>query len=278
MKSFHIPATLTLFGFLAVPAQAATVNVTASGVYDEGLTDQDTNTVGIQNNAVDNSAPMGVAVSSFSGLITTGFVPGTSGVIDFNGLTGTLAFGDDIRASFNGGNKFVSFTNANDMGGTGELFGNNLSGSRTAISGGVNDHLSANTMGSGTRNDFEFSISGITGPGALINEFVTSVGGTVLSRSGGTGTVAFNVTLDDMSTITLTDTISDSKAGDDTFFGVTAPTGRYITSVEFDLTDNGFFTAIDDLAFVTSVIPEPSSALLLIGGLGTLALVRRRTL
>ncbi len=278
MKNLRISATLALLGLAAASSQAATVNVTASGVYDEALTDQDNTMVGIQNNAVDNSAPSGVTVATFTTLITTGFSAGTAGVIDFNGLTGVFAVNDDIRASFAGGTKFVSFTNVNDptTGATGELFGNNQSSSRSAISGGVNSHLSANTTGGPTRNDFEFTIGGVTGPGALVNEFVTSVGGTVLSRSGGNGTVAFTATLDDMSTIILNDTISDSNGGDDTFFGVTAPAGRYITGVKFDLSNDGFFTAIDDLGFTTSVIPEPSSALLLLGGLGSLTLLRRR--
>jgi hypothetical protein len=38
--------------------------------------------------------------------------------------------------------------------------------------------------------------------------------------------------------------------------------------------DNGIFTGIDDIGFITSIIPEPSTALL--GLIGMAAMFRRR--
>ncbi len=68
------------------------------------------------------------------------------------------------------------------------------------------------------------------------------------------------------------DVSSDPVAGDqDTFVGIEAPAGRYITQFAIwngprEPGATGSFFSIDDLAF-TTVVPEPSSPVLLLGSL-----------
>lgn len=58
-----------------------------------------------------------------------------------------------------------------------------------------------------------------------------------------------------------------------TFVGFAAPDGKFITSIQVTETNAGGWLGYDDVTIVTSV-PEPSAALL--GGLGALAILRRR--
>lgn len=247
-------------------ASGAVINVTTVGDYDP---------TGGANNAVDSNAP-GSNVATFTSNVATAFTNGTGGVINFDG-SGTLAQNDILRASFAGGAKTVDFVNINDA----EAIGQNFSTTRTATSGSANSHLSASgATGPSDRMDFKFTVNNLVG--GAINERVTRVGVTVLSRSGlvtgTTGQVDFIATLDNASTIsTGVDTINNSNATDDTFYELTAPAGRYITEIWVDLNSNNsnqFFSAIDDLAFMTSIVPEPAS----LGGLALLCggLMRRR--
>jgi hypothetical protein len=60
---------------------------------------------------------------------------------------------------------------------------------------------------------------------------------------------------------TITNRVTNLNTGngnrsDDVFFGFRAPVGYFITSVLL-LSDNGAFTSVDDLAFMTAVVTDP---------------------
>ncbi|MEM9883146.1 MAG: PEP-CTERM sorting domain-containing protein, partial [Planctomycetota bacterium] len=78
---------------------------------------------------------------------------------------------------------------------------------------------------------------------------------------------------------TLTDNILTGNGSDNTFFSIAAPTGQFITSVDFSgtgLSTSGDIGGFDDFGFITAVIPEPASGVLCLAGLGLLGFRRRR--
>lgn len=82
--------------------------------------------------------------------------------------------------------------------------------------------------------------------------------------------VSVTATFDDSTTAVYTATAAAQQY---TFVGFAAPDGKFITSIQVVEAGGGGWLGYDDVTIVTSV-PEPSAALL--GGLGTLALLRRR--
>ena len=71
--------------------------------------------------------------------------------------------------------------------------------------------------------------------------------------------------------------LGNIAAAADTFFGCTAPNGFAITSILFNPASDTLDSrpVIDDFGFITSVVPEPSIALLGCGAF-LIALARRR--
>jgi len=152
----------------------------------------------------------------------------------------------------------------NRIGGTGNFqFDNSPVTLGTPISGTM-------YLRSDTENFHTFSF--VTG--------LSSVGITVLSRNS-SRTIQATVTYFETGTGVISSELVSAGAGvDDTFFGFTAPVGKTIQSLKVEATATGstedpvnYFFAVDDLGYVIAV-PEPSAACL--GGLGLLAMFRRR--
>lgn len=117
----------------------------------------------------------------------------------------------------------------------------------------------------------------------LVGEAITTVGFTLLSRSGFSQDAAISWFLDGSSVAAAIDTenIGNSSGGDDTFISYTAPAGSKITG--FTINYGGSTSAndrrigIDDLGFITGVVvPEPGSLALCGIGAGILLGRRRR--
>lgn len=111
--------------------------------------------------------------------------------------------------------------------------------------------------------------------------FTLWVGGSYESP-GGTQTIGFTTTATDLSgSLLASNTVDFPSAGNNwiqnsVFYTATAADhGQNIRIILGTTTANG--TQTFDLAEVSYVIPEPASAVLLLGGLGVLGLVRRKS-
>jgi hypothetical protein len=107
---------------------------------------------------------------------------------------------------------------------------------------------------------------------------LSHVGLTMVHRSdGGIRSATISALLDDHtatnpSRITVT---AGPTSSDNAFFtGFVAPEGRTIVGLDIAVSGGTGFARFDDLGFVVAPIPEPSVAML--GGIGLLALLRRR--
>lgn len=247
---------LALAAILVAPAFAA---FTASGTYDEQS---------VQTNAVDHSMAysgnttwttgvgltLGAAqirtVAEFKPWVEAAFLTGNGGVITFDGVNNAdYSQVQSFAASFAGGTKGMTLTNRID----GNYSVSGPSGDRTAISG-------SQFLTTGGNAHFDFDFTSFTGFGP--NEKITAVGVTILGRSGqGTGRnfrVVARYTNGVETGSSSTFRTFDMQAGNttqDSFSGIVAPAGFWITSIRAH-SDNGIFTALDDLAFITSdVIP-----------------------
>jgi MYXO-CTERM domain-containing protein len=105
-------------------------------------------------------------------------------------------------------------------------------------------------------------LQGVTHFGTLFYNYLTG---------GAANLVSVTATFDDATTAVYTATAATFEY---TFVGFAAPDGKFITSVQVTETAGGGWLGFDDVTIVTSVVPEPSSALL--GALGLIALWRRR--
>lgn len=208
--------------------------------------------------------------ATFGPAVSAAFTAGRGGVINFEVAENTA--GTSLEASYASGAKTLNITAS-------EAFSIQTFSGSTPVSGTFGLLLpSAND----SNDNATLTFTGITGgePG----EAVTSVGFALLSRNTGTGTsdytqtVTVIATFSDGSTATASDTINGANGTDDTFFGFTAPAGLSIASIGFDpaLDARDSRTVIDDLGFVTSVVPEPASASLVVLAAGGLLARRRR--
>lgn len=279
LKYLNTTKIFIAIAFIAVAPLGHAGFIVGTGVYDENT---------VQTNAVDTEATT-LTSSAFGSMTQTAYTNGNGGVIDFDS-GGTF----DIEAPVNGTPYFnITFGSSNeksvrvertDGGGYTDPTSDDQ---RTAISGSL--WMSARGKGgptnpngvSGDVTDFVFEFGDISG--GATNEVISSIGATILSRDNDTlsdgvdftATAYFN---DGTDSGGVTSEISQSNGGDDTFFGITAPEGRWITKFVISPDDgtgldSTVFTGLDDLGFTTTVIPEPASVLLL--ALGSLALLRR---
>jgi hypothetical protein len=242
-------------------------------------------------NAVDGTAPGSAStVGAFTTAVATANGLGFGGVANFDAATFVSSSTTNVLDfTYAGGSKTLRVSNPIPF------FTSTLTStsSATAISGVTGTN--ANTLNRGSTGtdsaDTTFTFGPITG--GAVDEYVTQFAFTILARdvytSTGTNTGTaqarvFTATayFTDGTSAVASDSISNAKGLDDTFYSFTAPAGHSITSVFIDAATNGttpqFQPLFDDLAFITTagVIPEPSSVLLIGAGLGFAALRRRR--
>ncbi len=242
---------------IASPAHAAFVSVS---VYDlaSDANDVDQEAAFVSATGTGSAANL-LSLSDFRMALTPAFAAGLGGVVDFE--SGNLE--NQAGDSDNDGGQFIRTT----LGSRGYVFSSNnggddfdypgaTSGNRTATSGTV-------TLGKDSGNvDFNFNIGPITG--GMPNEAITSFGITVIDRSGsGTATYTGTANFSGGGSVTSQFLLSnDGNSDEDTFFGYIAPTGQSITSVYIDGSNSGLFTTVDDLGYIATAIPEPSTTAL----------------
>jgi hypothetical protein len=277
MKQKLIPCSIAAYLVVAATnTPSAHAAITATGTYDE-LT--------IQANAVDfNMAYSGnatwttgigqtlgssqiIAAAAFIAQVEAAATVGMGGVIDFD--NGSLDSTTSLTVNFAANTKSLSLTNRAENGGSYSI-GTDIS-NRTPISG-------TSYLGRSGTPHFDFDFGGFTGFDTA--EKITAVGVTLLGRNGTGGNSNWRVigfytngTDSGSSSTFRTLNTNTGNATNDSFSGIAAPDGYWLTRIRIH-SDNNVFTSIDDLAFVTSIVPEPSTTLL--GGLGALALLRRR--
>jgi hypothetical protein len=172
------------------------------------------------------------------------------GVVSFDVSGDALTPAPAIAASYGSGTKTLSI---------GVTAGSALDISPLAPpsgSTGVTNCLTAPDSGTAL-GDITFTMGSITGGQA--SEHVTSFAFTYLTETVLNGlTVTVTATFSDQSTSTVTRTVNRNTTSPiyDTFFGFVAPSGTYIVSVALTSnTTRGDTTHIDDVGFVTSVVP-----------------------
>lgn len=277
MNRKTLPALATALAF-GLPLQGALIT---TGIYDEqeaqpnsinfemGYSSNATWTTGIGQTL---GAAQIVSLADFKTNVADAFAAGRGGVITFDGVDPAAYNGvQSFDISFAEGTKQVTLTNRID--GTYSI--SPPSNNRTAISG--DQFLST---GGNPHFDFDFTAFNGFEP----NEQVTSIGVTLLGRGGnGTGrnfrVIAFytdGINNGSSSTFRTFD-MQNGNGTQDSFSGIVAPAGHWITSLRVH-SDNSIFTSIDDLTFTTAIIPEPGTYALLFGALALTAatLVRRR--
>jgi autotransporter-associated beta strand protein len=193
-------------------------------------------------------------LSQFKNRMIEAAASGFGGVVDFERGAlhgGLLNAGAGFNAMFDDGRKSLDFTNRSANGGTYSISGPRTD--RTAISG--ENSLSR----SGTPN-FDLEISNPRG--FIRGEKVVSVGLTALGRTGVAGSNFFrftawysNGTQNGSTSVRRQINTSTGNGSGDTFAGITAPEGYWITRIALN-SENGVYVSIDDLAFITSLAPE----------------------
>ncbi len=212
-----------------------------------------------------------ITLAAFTTNVSTAFTGGNGGVINFNKTTnGEIQHtsGDNYAGTL-ALNKNFSVT-ITDPGSNFRQADFSSAGSTSVSTGGA-DLLAANN--NNTTSTFTL---GISGSGYAVGEQIRQVGFAVLNRTnvGATNLYTVVFTLDNATTVTLTDTVAEGAVNtDNTFFGYQASGDRFITRFTINSGNANQPWLIDDLGFVTA-IPEPSAALL--GAVGMLALLTNR--
>jgi hypothetical protein len=259
---------------LAAQAVTPVTNVIASGVYDPASASLPNN---VDFNAPGIPIPAGTGngsiapIGAFNTAIAVAFAAGRGGVVDFDSLAiNTPNF--DLNVSYAGATKTLAISTSNEF----------------IADTGLVEADGAPTSGTQYGEDvgatpFIFTFGSISG--ASVGETgVVAAGITLLSAESPPGTafnfgaVTLKATFSDNSTFSATRTISELKGDGDTFYSAVAPAGLTITSLTISSSNSALIVPeFDDLAFATSVLPEPGSlALLSIGAALLLARNRRR--
>jgi hypothetical protein len=240
-------------------SQAAVANLTTVATYDAaGGSTVHTNSSG---NLLSSVALNDVA--GFTTAVAAAHTAGNGGVIDFAASsTNTNA---ELKVTYATVKKFdISSTIGGATGVSQSIDIRNNPDSLSPTSGTA---LLMPTSGNSPRpTSWTLSFGQITG--GLIGEVITTAGFTLVSRDGFSSDVIVNWFIDGSSTPQFIDpeNIASGKGVDNTFFSYTAPTGSAITGFQI-VFDPSASTAdrrlgIDDIGFITGVIPEPGAALL----------------
>ncbi|MEX1116646.1 MAG: glycosyl hydrolase [Akkermansiaceae bacterium] len=195
-----------------------------------------------------------IPLSQFKTRLAAAAANGFGGVVDFErgALTdGLINGGSGFNAMFDDGRKSLDFTNHPANGGTYSLSGPRTD--RTTISGET-------SLGRSGNANFDLEIAN---PRGLIRqEKVIAAGLTALGRNGVGGSNFFrftawytNGTQNGSTSVRRQIDTTTGKGTADTFAGIAAPPGYWITRISLT-SENGAFTSIDDLAFITSLDPE----------------------
>lgn len=258
MKSKLLLVSIPIFSILllgnTLPAHA---DVLLDGDYDS----TSTNPNQIDSVATNDANANELSLSTFESLVESAFLSQSGGVITFNSGE-SISWVDATATPSN-----IAFSDATvlatiqrTVSGT-DVVNDAATTDRTPISG-------THTFGGATDYGFVFDAA----------DQINAVGLTVISRDGQTaGTATITATFADINglntqAVAASDTLAGGNATDDTFFGFTAPTGKYLTELRIQ---TPYFTRIDDLGIVTQV-PEPGSlALSLLGSTLLLARLRR---
>ena len=238
---------------------AAGLLISGTAVYGQTVYSQaTTGTYAPSANVIEKTADgSAIAHGDFPAAIQTAWDNNQGGVFNFPSafVNGTTV----LRGTFGAGNtKQLDITSSRAMQSVA------ANGSFVPVSDAIGIAQNSDTPG------FTLTFGPLTDVGtgeAIINEAVTQVGFTVLSRSHATypADVQARVTYGDGSQGTLTASVGNVKSEDDTFYSFTAPAGKAITSLElsslFAGTQDPINTriAIDDLAFVVSQAALPPS-------------------
>ena len=240
---------------LSFSTSAFAVVVATNGNYDPigGTGDADSSATASPND-----------IATFKTDVLAAFNAGFGGVIHFD--LGADTPGSTLEATY--GSKTLNIS-------TNPGFNVQAISSGTALSGRA---LLLVTNAASADDGSTLTIGSITGGAA--NEAVTQLAFTMLSRLATGYPLDLTVTafFSDGSSSVATSNIGNVAGTDDTFFAFTAPANHSITSIVLNPTNDASDArpVIDDLAFITSIIPEPSSAMLLGGTLGFMAFFRRR--
>jgi len=244
---------------LGLTGPAAFASFISTGVYDENV---------VQPNTVDANATT-LTVSQITTLIASAYPLGKGGVVDFAaGALSTNAIDAKYAPSAGAGTETKTLS-------IGLSSGVSLT---TGPFAPISNATGSNVLKAPNGGNITFTPGSIAG--GATDERVTSFGFTLLTQNVlSSVTYTATVTFDDNTTAVASKVLSRDTVNPtlDNFWGFTAPTGRYITSVAFTTTAalSRDVTHIDDVGFVTSVVPEPAS-LALLGLVGFAGLRRRR--
>lgn len=187
---------------------------------------------------------------TFAAAMTTAYTNKLGGVVNFDVSGDGLSSAPAIVANY--GNNTKSLT-------IGLTAGSALDISPlapTSGTAGVTNCLTGPDSGTAL-GDVTFTMGSITGGQA--SEHVTSFAFTYLTQTVLNGlTVTATATFSDQTTSAVTRTVNRNTTSPvyDTFFGFTAPSGTYIVSVALTSnTTRGDTTHIDDVGFITSLVP-----------------------
>ena len=257
MFSKTLSASAAAIAVAGVAAASHAATVTAVGVYDENV---------IQANTVDDEAG-NISLADFSADVANAFLINAGGVVSFDDLAdGQVAISGSENLVIGYGVSGTNTLTASLYGPTGASAAADQTepAGQVSISGGNFIGISGNGGGIGFAFDMPLSAFGIT----------------VLDRVAAGRTASLSVLLDGDTDATVVTAdpiaIGDAEFGD-TFFGYEAPEGRTIQAAR--ITTNGYLR-YDDLGFIVAgddtVVPEPSSILAAMAGVGLFAARRRR--
>jgi hypothetical protein len=193
-----------------------------------------------------------LTLEQFKPMVEAAFTDGRGGVIDFEQITMTDA--PSFAACFDNGSKQFTLKPIAIDGASGTVHNTATGGGRTPISG--TKRLQGNT------NIYDFELRDFVG---MSPQSVAAVGVTILGRNSSAianwRVIAYYTNgIETGSTGTLRQiNMVAGNTTEDSFSGIVAPEGYWITRVRVHCDTAGVWSAIDDLAFVFRDVPPGST-------------------